>query len=81
MDVRMKQLELGDWLEMVVHLAEQTADFAVWPSHGGAPSRASVHYGRAVDSLRASTTSLPSLTSGYFACVIKNAGVTAELGP
>lgn len=79
-DISVKAMELGDWLEMVIDLEEQRADFTVWPSDGSMPSSASLAFGETLDSLRRNIPSLPKTNCGYLAVVVKHTGVTVTLG-
>jgi len=79
-DVGVKELEVGDWVEVTVDLDQQLAEFAVWPRSGRLPSIASVNFGSVLRTLQRKIPTLPQDNSGYFACVVKHLGVTVELG-
>jgi hypothetical protein len=79
-DVGVKQLEVGDWVELMVDLEAQVAEFTVWDSTNGGSSSASFAFGRELHHLRQKLPSIPQASSGYFACVMKHVGVTVRLG-
>lgn len=79
-DVGVRPMEIGDWVAVTVNLDESVAEFAVWPGGGGQPSRATFHFGNALDTMRARIPGIPKTTSGYFACVVKHVGVSVKLG-
>lgn len=79
-DIGVKELEIGDWVEVTVDLDQQMAEFAVWPKNGGWPSTASVNFGNMLATLQRKIPNLPQDTCGYFACVVKHLGVSVELG-
>mmetsp|Transcript_306 Transcript_306/g.1045 ORF Transcript_306/g.1045 Transcript_306/m.1045 type:complete len:714 (-) Transcript_306:291-2432(-) len=84
-DVCVEPLKLGDWVEMVMDLDNQTVTFSIWPgTEGSAPtSRAVFSYGETLKDFydKAQTASRRlDFRKGHLACVVKNAGVTVTLG-
>jgi len=78
-DAGVKRLEVGDWVSVTIDLRECTAEFTVWPAKKGeAPTSACLAYGFALQTNVVSTADVPSC--GYFACVVKNVGVSVCLG-
>jgi hypothetical protein len=79
-DVSVKELELGDWLEVVCNLDNRTIMFTVFPADGSPTSSATVNFGRTFDMIRMNSPSIPRNPCGYLAAVIKHTGVTVTLG-
>lgn len=79
-DIAVRPPEIGDWVTVTVDLDNENAEFAVWPAQGGLPSTAVMHYRAALESLRPRIPNLPRTSYGYFACVVKQAGVSMRLG-
>jgi hypothetical protein len=79
-DVSVKELELGDWLEVVSNLDNRTITFTVYPADGSPTSSATVNFGRTFDLIRMNSPSIPRNPCGYLAAVIKHTGVTVTLG-
>lgn len=79
-DISVRPLELGDWLEMTVNLEAQLAHFTVWPRDGGMPSCASLAFGDMLDALKSRIPTLPKVTCGYMAIVVKHIGVSVVIG-
>ncbi|CAE8663989.1 unnamed protein product, partial [Polarella glacialis] len=78
--IRVKELELGDWLEVVTDLEQQTIDFTVWPVDGGRATTAKVGFGHMLSALRRQVPSVPQAVCGYLAVVMKNIGMSVTLG-
>mmetsp|Transcript_18 Transcript_18/g.43 ORF Transcript_18/g.43 Transcript_18/m.43 type:complete len:730 (+) Transcript_18:45-2234(+) len=84
-DVCVEPLKLGDWVEMVMDLDNQTVTFSIWPAaEGSTPtSRAVFSYGETLkdfyDKAQSASRRL-DFRKGHLACVVKNAGVTVTLG-
>lgn len=79
-DVSIRPLEVGDLVSVVVDLDRSLAQFTIWPTDGEAPSTALFDFGTALERLRARIPNVSKCRCGYFACVIKNAGVSVQLG-
>ncbi|CAK0797006.1 unnamed protein product [Prorocentrum cordatum] len=79
-DVGVKQLEVGDWVELTVDMEGRTAEFTVWDADNGSSSSASFDFGAALQQMRHEMPNLPQASCGYAACVVKNVGVTVALG-
>jgi len=79
-DVSIRPLEIGDLVSVVVDLDQSLAQFTIWPAEGETPSTALFDFGTALERLRMRIPNVPKCRCGYFACVIKNAGVTVKLG-
>mmetsp|Transcript_88441 Transcript_88441/g.250692 ORF Transcript_88441/g.250692 Transcript_88441/m.250692 type:complete len:375 (-) Transcript_88441:32-1156(-) len=75
-----RPLEIGDWVAVSVDLEQRTAAFAVWAPGGGSRSSASLAFGAALAGLGSSAPTASATSRGYFACVVKHAGVTLALG-
>lgn len=81
LDICVKKLELGDWIEMTVDLCDQIARFTVWPRDGSRTSSACFAFGPTLSSLSGrAPTHASKWAVGYFACLIKNEGVMVTLG-
>jgi hypothetical protein len=78
-NVSVKQIEIGDWVEVVSNLDNRTLTFSVWPADGGLPSTAIVRYGHKLDLLRMCSPSIPRNPCGYLAVAVKNIGVSVSL--
>lgn len=78
-NVSVKQIEIGDWVEVVSNLDARTITFSIWSSDGGLPSTATVNYGHKLDRLRLFSPGLPRNPSGYLAVAVKNIGVSVSL--
>lgn len=79
-DMGLRALNIGDWVVVTVDLEALIATFAVWPAGGGPLSSATVNFGKMLAGLEARLPALHAASCGYFACVLKNAGVTVTLG-
>jgi len=81
-NVNAKQLELGDWIEVIINLDEMVAKFTVWPDTlGAAPSSAIYAFGPSLAELeKRNASKLPISLCGHLACVAKNIGVMVTLG-
>ncbi|CAK0848103.1 unnamed protein product [Prorocentrum cordatum] len=79
-DVGVKQLEVGDWVELTVDLDGRIAEFTVWDAEDGSSSSASFAFGAALKQMEHAMSNLPQASCGYVACVVKNVGVTVALG-
>eukprot|EP00437_Effrenium_voratum_P001935 CAMPEP_0181423834 /NCGR_PEP_ID=MMETSP1110-20121109/14332_1 /TAXON_ID=174948 /ORGANISM="Symbiodinium sp., Strain CCMP421" /LENGTH=562 /DNA_ID=CAMNT_0023546971 /DNA_START=51 /DNA_END=1739 /DNA_ORIENTATION=- len=77
---RVKCLELGDWLEVISDLDQQTVTFVVWPQDESPPTWATVSFGDVLDKARSRISSLPRSPCGYLAVVMKHMGVSVRLG-
>jgi hypothetical protein len=80
---RVRALKCGDWVEMVMDLDRHTVSFSVWSEQSAVSSPvAEFDFGRRLEAFYGKTCSpnIPDLSTGYFACVIKNEGVTVALG-
>ncbi|CAE8740535.1 unnamed protein product, partial [Polarella glacialis] len=75
-----KELELGDWLEVVADLEQHIMHFTVWPANGGPASTEKVGFGKMLESVRRSEGKPPQVTCGYLAVVMKHIGVSVSLG-
>lgn len=83
-----KNLEVGDWVEMVIDLPNKVATFNVWPSTvtgwpalaGSPSSTAEFPYGNKLSKANQAGTKQVNLSCGHLACVVKNVGVTILLG-
>ncbi|CAE7777901.1 unnamed protein product [Symbiodinium sp. CCMP2592] len=77
---RVKCLEVGDWLEVISDLDNQTVSFVVWPEDGSRPSWATVSFAEILSKARGRISGLPRAPCGYLAVVIKCLGVSVKLG-
>mmetsp|Transcript_31872 Transcript_31872/g.74515 ORF Transcript_31872/g.74515 Transcript_31872/m.74515 type:complete len:504 (-) Transcript_31872:153-1664(-) len=72
--VKVKQLEIGEWIEVTVDLSAQMATFTVWPvKEDAGPVSASFSFGK--EQVKTSA----DLRVGYFACVVKHHGVSIQI--
>jgi hypothetical protein len=75
----LKQLELGDWVELAIDLDAKTVTFHVWACHTYEHrAEAHVDYGKHIE--KYPKHSKVDLSQGYLACVVKNQHVTLVLG-
>jgi hypothetical protein len=83
-----KPLQCGDWVEMAIDLPNCVATFNVWPAtsngwpatSGRPSSTAEFQYGNKLNKLNNAGTKPVNLSVGHLACVVKNVGVTINLG-
>eukprot|EP00929_Paragymnodinium_shiwhaense_P118906 TRINITY_DN907_c2_g1_i1.p1 TRINITY_DN907_c2_g1~~TRINITY_DN907_c2_g1_i1.p1 ORF type:complete len:626 (-),score=114.24 TRINITY_DN907_c2_g1_i1:450-2327(-) len=81
-DVGVKYLEVGDWIGLSVDLDGKTADFTVWPQHGGRFCSANFDFGAVLKDLESDgrISRMPEVLCGHLTCVVKNLGVSVMLG-
>ncbi|CAK0843082.1 unnamed protein product, partial [Prorocentrum cordatum] len=79
-DIGVKQLEVGDWVDLTVDLEGRIAEFTVWDTENKSASSASFAFGTALQQMMHEVPNLPQASCGYAACVVKNVGVTVALG-
>ncbi|CAE7386176.1 unnamed protein product [Symbiodinium natans] len=77
---RVKCLEVGDWLEVISDLDNQTVSFVVYPQDGSRPSWATISFAEILSKARGRIAGLPRAPCGYLAVVIKCLGVSVKLG-
>jgi len=84
-----KQLQVGDWIEMAMDLEKKVATFNIWPSTatgwpaftGRPSSTVDFPYGTKFAKMNQAGNAKPvNLSTGHLACVVKNEGVTIMLG-
>lgn len=73
-----QELELGDKLEVVTDLEQETIRFTVWPSQGSSGSSFTVAFGQMLAAFRTKASNTQA-TCGYLAVVVKNAGVSVNM--
>ncbi|CAK8985904.1 unnamed protein product [Durusdinium trenchii] len=77
---RVKELEVGDWLEVNADLVNQAVSFTVWPHDNSAPSFATVSFKEVLEDARCRLNGVPRNPCGFLAVVIKHLGVSVKLG-
>jgi len=78
-NMSLQPLKVGDWIWLSVDFNDQISCFKLIPADGGAPSSVTFAFGSSLEKLKTTTTIIPDILSGYFACVVKNLGVTVTL--
>lgn len=87
-DISVKQLELGDWIELTVDLNAQTAHCTVWPKEGPKSVSEKFAFGQMLTNFMNEevvsgerfTSTQSECSAGYFGCLVKNVGVTVTFG-
>lgn len=78
-NMSLQPLKVGDWIWLSVDFNDQISCFKLIPADGGATSSVTFAFGSSLEKLKTTTTIIPDILSGYFACVVKNLGVTVTL--
>eukprot|EP00434_Breviolum_minutum_P027581 symbB.v1.2.024393.t1/scaffold2269.1/size83792/5 len=76
---RVKELDVGDWLEVNADLVDQSVSFTVWPRDNSSPSFATVSFKEVLENARGRVNGVPRNPCGFLAVVIKHVGVSVKL--
>lgn len=76
---RVKELDVGDWLEVSADLVNQSVSFTVWPQDKSQPSFATVSFKEVLENARGRVNGVPRNPCGFLAVVIKHVGVSVQL--
>lgn len=76
---RVKELDVGDWLEVSADLVNQSVSFTVWPQDKSQPSFATVSFKEVLENARGRVNGIPRNPCGFLAVVIKHVGVSVQL--
>lgn len=76
---RVKELDVGDWLEVSADLVNQSVSFTVWPQDKSQPSFATVSFKEILENARGRVNGVPRNPCGFLAVVIKHVGVSVQL--
>lgn len=79
-NMSLKPLKVGDWITVELDFSGKTACFTLYPSGGGASSSVLFPFGPSLETFKKQTNIVSDTLCGYFACVVKNLGVSLALG-